>query len=107
MKHLLFGFIVFVASACCTQGHKPTIEALAKTIKDARTKDYETGRVKYSEKQILNDKVLQAQIERFMDAENNAATALGKERPFPEVKKAAAKSIAALRAPKEPKEEKK
>ena len=60
---------------------KPTVKSLRKTIKAMREDDYEKGRVIYSSKANINSQLLAAKIERLKEAENDAAVALGEEKP--------------------------
>lgn len=89
---LLVVALLFVVVGC--KNLEPTVKELRTTIKDMRTRDYEKGRVFFSDIADLNSQTLTTRIERFMDAENNAADALDEDRPFPNVKEAATKAVA-------------
>jgi len=92
MRISLLAFLaLFVLVGC--KNLEPTVKELRNTVKDMRTRDYEKGRVVFSKDPLLGAKVLTTRIERLMDAENNAAVALGEDKPFPDVKKSAAEAV--------------
>lgn len=82
--------LLFLNIGCCQL--EPTIMALNETIKSMREDDYEKGRVTCSKTASINSRILAAKIERLKMAENNAAVALKKDPPFPELLKAKGES---------------
>lgn len=94
MIALLLSIMLFMPGCIFGPDLKPTVDSLRNTIRDTRTRDYEKGRVTFSTKEQAQRSTLTTRIERFMDAENAAADALGETRPYPDVKKAAAKAVA-------------
>lgn len=73
--------IITIILLCGCQGPdlKPTVKLLAETIKTVRTKDYEKGRVKFSEDESRNNRALKARLERLNAAESLAEEALKDE----------------------------
>lgn len=93
---IIFAILLLLLSGCLSSDLRPTVINLSNTIREARLRDYENGRVTFSKDKVLQRRVMITRIERFLDAENNAAVALGNEKIYPDVKKEAEKRVNAI-----------
>ena len=76
MRTIGFSLLLGLLAGCAGPDLKPAIKLLAETIKTVRTKDYQTGRVKFSDDKDRNAQALKGRIDRLKEAESLAAEAL-------------------------------
>ena len=76
MKKMIIGFSLLLLLGCTGPDLKPSIRLLSATIKTLRVKDYEAGRVKFSEDKARNAQALKGRLARLKEAERLAAEAL-------------------------------
>ena len=72
-KFILLGALLLMG---CGPDLKPTVMLLRDTIKSARVRDYQTGRVKFSDDKEMQAKALKSRLDRFREAERLAEIAL-------------------------------
>ena len=75
MKRFILAGVTILMMGCGPD-LKPTVLLLKQTIQQARMRDYQTGRVKFSDDKEEQAKMVKSRVGRFLEAERLADIAL-------------------------------